>query len=64
MSKIKNKKNQWDLYEFTPSEEITHSEIIELAKMIRIGVGHEIFEKSSDNLKKHFNRVEDNKKES
>lgn len=48
---------QSKIYEFSPSDNITIEEIIELASLIRIGVSGEILEKASDRLKKQFQEV-------
>lgn len=44
-------------YEFLPDESITTAEIIELSKLIRIGVGGNSLEKASKELKRHFKKV-------
>lgn len=54
----KKKKNQdHDTYEFLPDDSITTAEVIELAKLIRIGVGGNTLDNASDDLKKHFKKV-------
>ena len=56
MSK-KKEANDHEKYEFLPKETITNAEIIELAKLIRIGVGGDTLEKATPELKKHFKKV-------
>lgn len=56
MAKSK-KYNQSTVFEFKPANNITEAEILELANLIRIGVGGEILDKASDDLKKHFIEV-------
>lgn len=54
----KKKKNQdHDTYEFLPDDSITTAEVIELAKLIRIGVGGNTLDNASNELKKHFKKV-------
>jgi hypothetical protein len=45
------------LYEFTPSEGITPNNIVELANLVRVGVGGDLFKKLSPELQKHFKEV-------
>lgn len=45
------------LYEFAPSDNITPNNIVELAKIVRVGVGGDLFEKLSPELQKHFKEV-------
>lgn len=46
------------LYEFTPDEgSITPNNIVELANIVRVGVGGHLLEKLSPELKKHFREV-------
>ena len=46
------------LYEFTPDETtITPNNIVELAQIVRVGIGGHILEKLSPELQKHFNKV-------
>jgi hypothetical protein len=45
------------LYEFTPSEGITPNNIVELAMIVRVGVGGDLFKKLSPELQKHFKEV-------
>jgi hypothetical protein len=59
MAKSKNTKyNQSTVFEFKPSTNITKAEIMELAELIRIGIGGEVLDKASPSLKKHFIEVE------
>lgn len=57
MSKRKKPK-QSEIYEFLPYDDITSEEILELAQLIRIGICGSVLEKASDNLKKHFEKIE------
>ena len=46
------------LYEFTPDETtITPNNIVELAQIVRVGIGGHILEKLSPELQKHFKKV-------
>jgi hypothetical protein len=45
------------LYEFAPKDGITPNNIVELAKIVRVGVGGDLFEKLSPELQKHFKEV-------
>ena len=45
------------LYEFVPDESITTNNIVELAKIVRVGIGGPLLEKLSPELKKHFKEV-------
>jgi len=46
------------LYEFVPDETtITSNNIVELAKIVRVGIGGPLLEKLSPELKKHFKEV-------
>jgi hypothetical protein len=46
------------LYEFVPDEtSITPNNIVELANLVRVGVGGHVLEKLSPELKKHFKEV-------
>ena len=56
MTKKKHKSDH-DIYEFVPDETITTAEIIELSKVLRIGVGGNTLEKASEELKRHFKKV-------
>ena len=54
---MKKKATQNKVYEFIPNQDITVPEIIELAEIVRIGVGGHILDTASDGLKKHFREV-------
>lgn len=54
MSKKKDDKKPHTIYEFLPDETITTAEVIELSKLIRIGVGGVTLDKASPELKRHF----------
>ena len=46
------------LYEFVPDEgSITPNNIVELAQIVRVGIGGNLLEKLSPELKKHFKEV-------
>ena len=46
------------LYEFAPDEiSITPNNIVELAKIVRVGIGGDILEKLSPELQKQFKKV-------
>lgn len=46
------------LYEFVPDEtSITPNNIVELATLIRVGIGGNVLEKLSPELQKHFKKV-------
>jgi len=45
------------LYEFTPDTDITTNNIIELAKIVRVGVAGDLLKKLSPELQKHFKEV-------
>ena len=45
------------LYEFAPDETITTNNIVELANIVRVGIGGPLLEKLSPELKKHFKEV-------
>jgi hypothetical protein len=45
------------LYEFTPDATIDTNNVIELAQIIRVGVGGDLFQKLSPELQKHFKEV-------
>jgi hypothetical protein len=61
MSKKKDDKHKHSparLYEFTPDEAtITSNNIVELANIVRVGIGGPLLEKLSPELKKHFKEV-------
>lgn len=45
------------LYEFAPDNTIDTNNVIELAQIIRVGIGGPLFEKLSPELQKHFKEV-------
>jgi len=45
------------VFEFKPANDITTAEIIELSKVVRIGVGGHVVENLSQDLQKHFSEV-------
>jgi hypothetical protein len=46
------------LYEFVPDEtSITPNNIVELANLVRVGIGGHVLEKLSPELQKHFKKV-------
>jgi hypothetical protein len=45
------------LYEFAPDETITTNNIVELANIVRVGIGGPLLEKLSPELKKYFKEV-------
>lgn len=46
------------LYEFVPDEiSITPNNIVELATIVRVGIGGDLLEKLSPELRKHFKKV-------
>ena len=53
----KKPKSDHNTYEFLPDESITTAEIIELAKLVRIGVGGNTVEKATPELQRHFKKV-------
>lgn len=53
----KKPKSDHNTYEFLPDETITTAEVIELSKLVRIGVGGNTVEKASPELKRHFKKV-------
>lgn len=50
-------KEQSKIYEFAPSDKVSHDEVVELLQLIRIGVGGEVIANASPQLKKHFKQV-------
>ena len=48
---------QSSVYEFSPNDNVTTEDIMELVSLIRIGVSGEIIDKASDRLKKQFKEV-------
>jgi len=57
MAKKKEEPGKHDIYEFLPDETITTAEIIELSKVVRIGVGGNTLERATAELKRHFKKV-------
>jgi len=58
MAKTSTKKyNQSKVFEFKPNDTLTVDQVIELMKLIRVGVSGEILDKASVELKKHFVEV-------
>lgn len=53
----KKPKSDHEVYEFLPDDSITTAEIIELTKLVRIGVGGNSLEKATPELKRHFKKV-------
>ena len=53
----KKPKSDHEIYEFLPDDTITTAEIIELTKLVRIGVGGNSLEKATSELKRHFKKV-------
>ena len=53
----KKTKSDHEIYEFLPDDSITTAEVIELSKLIRIGVGGNSLEKATPELKRHFKKV-------
>jgi hypothetical protein len=46
------------LYEFVPDEStITPNNVVELAQLVRVGIGGPLLEKLSPELQKHFKEV-------
>ena len=45
------------LYEFTPDNTIDTNNIIELANIVRVGIGGHLLEKLSPELQKYFKEV-------
>jgi hypothetical protein len=45
------------LYEFTPDDTITTNNVVELANIVRVGIGGHLLEKLSPELQKHFKEV-------
>ena len=61
MTKSKDKLHKHSparLYEFVPDENtITPNNAVELAKIVRVGIGGHVLEKLSPELQKHFKEV-------
>ena len=54
----KHKHSPARLYEFVPDENtITSNNVVELAQLVRVGVGGDLFKKLSPELQKHFKEV-------
>lgn len=53
----KKPKSDHEVYEFLPDDTITTAEIIELTKLVRIGVGGNSLERATPELKRHFKKV-------
>ena len=45
------------LYEFVPDDSIGPTNVIELAKVVRVGIPGDLFGKLSPELQKHFKEV-------
>lgn len=45
------------LYEFIPDNTIDSNNIVELTKIIRVGISGDLFKKLSPELQKHFKEV-------
>lgn len=45
------------LYEFVPDDNISPNNVVELANLVRVGIGGPLFEKLSPELQKHFKEV-------
>ena len=52
-----NKYSPGKLYEFTPGVEITPNNVIELCKIIRVGVGGHVLKEMSEELQTYFKEV-------
>ncbi len=57
MEESENKHSPAKLYEFVPDENIDSNNIVELAKIIRVGVHGDVLKKLSPELQKHFKEV-------
>ena len=58
MAKKKENHSPARLYEFVPDEStITPNNIVELANIVRVGIGGYVLEKLSPELQKHFKKV-------
>lgn len=58
MSKKKTQEtNIRKVYEFCPEKEVSNDNVVELLKLIRIGISGDLLEKASDELKQHFKEV-------
>jgi hypothetical protein len=45
------------LYEFVPTDNITPNNVVELSKLVRVGVSGDLLKKLSPELQKHFKEV-------
>lgn len=45
------------IYEFRPDKEVSNDNVVELLKLIRIGISGDLLEKASEELKQHFKEV-------
>jgi hypothetical protein len=45
------------IYEFCPDKEVSNDNVVELLKLIRIGISGDLLEKASEELKQHFKEV-------
>lgn len=52
-----NKYSPGKLYEFEPNAEITPENVIELCKIIRVGVGGHVLKEMSEELQTYFKEV-------
>lgn len=57
MTDKSNSHPQSKLYEFLPEKEVSNENVVELLKLIRIGIRGDLLEKASDELKQHFKEV-------
>lgn len=61
MSKKKQTENDTTnirkVYEFRPDREVSNDNVVELLKLIRIGISGDLLEKASAELKQHFKEV-------
>jgi len=53
------KYTQSRVFEFKPNSDITTEEILELVKLVRIGISGDTIASASVKLKKHFEEVKD-----
>ncbi len=52
-----NKYSPGKLYEFKPNTEITPENVVELCKIIRVGVGGHVLKEMSEELQAYFKEV-------
>lgn len=45
------------VYEFKPEREVSNDNVVELLKLIRIGISGDLLAQASDDLKQHFKEV-------